>query len=87
MRIFRRSVLNRISSWYHVRYPILWVDMEYVVGNGVCSEDGPEIVDFQEEGKVASRLELTPSYPCSAKLGQARFQRALGRSLPYERGS
>lgn len=57
VRIFRRSVLNRISSWYHVRYPMLWVDMEYVVGNGVCREDGlPEFVNFQEEGKVASRL-------------------------------
>lgn len=57
VRIFRRSVLNRISSWYHVKYPMLWVDMEYVEGNGVCREDGlPEFVNFQEEGKVASRL-------------------------------
>lgn len=52
VRIFRRSVLNRISSWYHVRYPIPWVDMKYVVGNGVCRQDSGNLeLETRKRGK------------------------------------
>lgn len=69
---------------------MLWVDMKYVVGNGVCRQDSGNLeLETRKRGKSRRVWELTPSHPCNAKLGQgcSELSVALGRSLPYERGS